>query len=256
MAKDTITLKLSGGDVPIDLFSKAMGHLAQLVKDLSDEVAGPELVEWKIDGLNTGSAITRIKGYSHEPQDVEKVVIAYRNIGYAIKTGEEIPYSQTVAASAYAITSIINGDVTAVVFGTEGEETTITESWESSETDGKPGELWSYGIITGFAGTIWDRPKLRIAIYDDLFDKVVYCDLDRKYETQVRGWWQSRISVTGLIYRSPDDGRPVKIKNVVNVEVHNVEPVIKGFLNARGVLPWQEEDEPAEITIRRLRDGV
>lgn len=44
------------------------------------------------------------------------------------------------------------------------------------------------------------------------------------------------------------DKKPVPV-------VPNPSPVDGGFLAARGVLGWQEGDEPAEVSIRRLRDG-
>lgn len=252
-SKDSVSLKLDG-KVPIELYRRAIDHLDDLIRDLSDEVAGPDVVQWEVSKLEGGSAFAELTGYSPVTQEVEKVVNAYRNVSYAVMAGEEIPYySPLISQSAFSIVSLINGDISSVTFGAGEKTVTISERIDFEEQEHEA-DQWSLGVITGVAGTIWDRPQVRIAVYDDLFEKVVYCYLGERYEEQAPKIWRKRVSVTGLIYRDIETGQPKKVKGVSSIEVLD-DHLPNGFLSARGVIPWQEGNEHSEVVIRRLRDG-
>ena len=70
----------------------------------------------------------------------------------------------------------------------------------------------------------------------------------------MRTVWGKRAVVSGRIGRQPLTGRPIVIREVRQVRlVKTYEP--DSYKNARGIFDWKPGDEPAEESIRRLRDA-
>lgn len=250
MSKETITLSLEG-NIPIDLFAKVMGHFSTLVENLSDEIVGPEQIEWEIADLEAGSATATVRGVYHDITQIEKVVLAYKAVGRSLEDKTPIPYSENVSKSAYAITNVLNGQITAVKFITD-ETTLVTKHHEIDLTDNT--NLYSLGVITGQVDAIWSRPT-KLGVYDSLFNRVVYCYLDTDQQEVAREVWGKVVAVTGMIRRDSKTGRPIEVRQVKSVDTRESSPPYS-FKQARGVFSWQEGDEPAEVLIRRVRNGI
>lgn len=251
MASDLVTLKLNG-EVTLNQYAKAMEDLRKLIDALSIEVAGTEEIEWSIYDLVAGSAYVAIRGSYYDLGRVEKVVEAYRVIGTALASNRPIPYSEAIIKPASALTSIINSHITSVGFGIGDDMLIVDKPVRIEEEEAK--RIYSIGTVRGIAGTITIRPSLRLTVFDMLFDRAVYCYLQSELREKVRNAWDKQVEVTGMVFRDPDTGRPIEVRDVSDVLV--IENGSSGnFRPARGVLFDPENQEPAEVTIRRIRDA-
>jgi hypothetical protein len=181
MSKDTLTLILNG-NVPLAEYSAAIEHLSTMVKNLTDEVARGAKIDWEIAQLKSSSPTTIVRGLSDNLADVEKVVQAYGVVGQYMQEGRTIPYSESVAREARAITSILNGKVKSVEFRTDETDSTINTAISEAEL---PSKNITFGTITGFVETISKHERLRIIVYDTLFHRAVDCYVDKGLKQQM-----------------------------------------------------------------------
>lgn len=252
MDKDTLALRLDGV-VPVIEFARAIGHFAALITALSKEVAGLVPVEWEIAKLESSSPKVIARGISTELEVIERVVTAYGIVGESLQTGQPIPYSDEVASEARQLVGILNGKVKAVTFVTPTNETTVDHPLTEGQ-DEKLGKRYTLGTVTGVAVSLLRQPGLQLTITDLIFNRAVSCFLSSDYEESMRAVWGKTVAVTGLIYRDPLTGRPLEVRNVFRLEtVEDTSP--GGFKAAAGAFVWKLGDEPAELTIRRIRDA-
>lgn len=249
---DTLTLTLHG-DVPLDLFAQAIRYFDALVEALGAEVDAEESIDWKVSHLQSGSATVQVRGLSEDFDAVERAVRAYAAVGEALQHNEPIPFSPTIQRSAQALTRLLNGHITSLSFTTD-TSTHVVQSVATDENAEQQAKwLVAWGSLTGDVGAISTRPQLQFTLYDSLFDKAVGCYLNRESERLAREIWNKRVTVTGRIYRRAEDGKPVRIRDVANVQV--LSPTGGDFRRVRGADPWQPGDELPEVVIRRLRDA-
>ncbi len=249
MDKDTLTIELAG-DISLEIFSKAVNDFYSLVRQLSEEVVGPNKIRWEIAKLEGGSAATTIRGQSSEIKDVEKVVYAYTIIGQALEMDRAIPFSKEVVDSTYSLISVLNGDVTAVNFVTDYASTTLVEPIFKEP---QAGIDYSLGVIKGRVSAIWIKP-LKLAVTDALFNRVVYCFLEAEDRSIARDVWGKMVEVQGFIRRDSETGRPIDVRRVSKVRlVEKSDP--KSYRLAKGIIPWKVGTESAEQIVRRLSNG-
>ena len=253
MPADTLTLKLYG-DVPLHLYAQAVEQFRSLVYALSLEVTGSEDVDWTIHELSAGSAVATVRGYSEQAAEVERVVRAYTVVGEHLHLGQPVPYSKEVAESAYALTALLNGHITSLdlvtEFGAYGVAEAVTDQSAQQHTGGSA----SWGSIRGELGTVTTRPNLRITVYDALFDKAVICFLNDRFQSQARNAWGQTVAVSGWVVRDSETGRPLKVREVLDLQVLVQKP--GSFEKARGALPYNPNNDPPEVIIRQLRNGI
>jgi len=251
VTKNSLTLALEG-DVSLSDFSKALHDFTSLVDELTNEVARGANIDWLIEELYSGSAVTTIHGIYEDIIVVENVVTAFENIGEALATGQDIPYSQEVKNKAGAITRILDGRITAIRFETAEKDSFIS----GKSTEGIKSEpiKYSYGTVKGIVQTLSMRRRLNFTLWDAIFDKAVNCYLQEGQEENMREVWGKRAVVSGKIGRQPDTGFPVVVREIKNIEIlKDMEP--GSYKRARGVIPWKKGYEKPEDIIRRLRDG-
>ena len=252
MSDNTMTIALEG-DVLLSQFSEAMRHFFNLIDLLSREVAEDTQIEWFIDDLQTGSAIATIAGIADDNESVQKVIYAYGDIGKSLQKHKPIRYSKNVAKEAISITGLLNGNITAVRFET-AESDSIIYSLFDEESPRTVTQTVSFGTIKGRVQSMSNRKGLRFTIYDPLFDKGISCYLEKGQESFLKEIWGQTISVTGRIVREPDNGRPFKVRDITSIDpVKIVEP--GSYRVARGIFFDPQDKEPAEISIRRIRDA-
>lgn len=249
---DTLTLILDG-DIPLDLFAQAVTHFSGMVTSLSDEVAEDEPIEWQIEHLHAGSAVMSVIARSDDVEAVDRIVRAYDEIGEALSRKEPVPFSPTVATHAYGLAALLNGKITSLSLETrlhtfKVTEAVVTDTGLPDKEKRRP----AYGELRGEVGAVIRRPRMQLTVYDQLFDRGVPCYLTDDWRDKVNILLGKRVSVTGLLYRDPVTGRPFKMRDIVSVNVLSTPS--GDFRSARGVIPWRPGDEPAEVTIRRLRD--
>lgn len=250
MNENTLTLFLDG-NIPLDLFAQAVTHFNGLVAALTAEVGDDQPVEWQIEHLHAGSAQIEVMPYAGDLEIVDRIVRAYDEVAEALARHEPVPYSQAVASAAYGLTGLLNGKITALALQTRFNRFTVTESAPAHNT-APAGHRPAWGEVRGQVGAIISRPRIQITLYDDLFDRAVICHLDGDWQTSITQYWGQRIAVTGLVYRDMQSGRPYKVRDVQSIDILRLPA--GDHRRARGAIPWQPGDEPAEASIRRLRD--
>lgn len=256
MARDTITLILGGEEVSLALYAEALRDFTRLLRALSEEIAGTAEIEWEVAQVTRGSLGTTVRGVYEDVRVLEEIGASYVATGRAIQTGSPIPFtSPEIVESVRALVSLTER-VPSLTFGSNGDSATLEGPVADLVTHAEVGRdsLISFGELRGTVATIWDRPQLRFALYDDLFERVVYCYLDKDQAELAREVWRRRVAVAGIIYREPETGRPTAVRNVRNIQV--LEKVSASLERVRGLLGWEDGDEPAELSIRRLRDGL
>lgn len=251
MALDTVTIRLTGDDVPLREFAIAVGKWDALVRALSQEIAHDVRIDWVVADLETSSAIATVRGTSPRESAVEQVVTAYNVVGQALATGGRIPYGPEVSDAARGLTGILDGRVKAIEFETAIAEATILAV---AQADAKQTNFESaYGAVTGRVQTLTNRGSLRFTVYDLLYDRAVSCYLAEGREKIMRDAWGRLAIVEGLVRRDPATGRPLSIRQVQDVTVRQ-EGRIMDYLQARGAAPSVTGMSP-EQAIRHLRDG-
>jgi hypothetical protein len=250
--KNTVSLKLNG-DISLSDFAKVMIHLTALIEELTEEVGEQAEVEWEIAKLESGSATAVVIGKSINEFAVDKIVQAYEVIGQSITENKPIPYSETIAYEARAITQVINGKIKSVEFRTDDYKTTIEKpAIEHVPEDDEKG--YSFGAVTGWVETLSKRGRMRFVLYDTMFDRAVTCFLAKDQEELMLDAWDKKIAVAGKVYREPDTGRPYQIRDVNYIEQKGGSPP-GSFMQAQGIVPWRQGDERPEEIIRRYRDA-
>lgn len=250
MANNKITLKLDG-IVPLDLYGKAVTDFAALVADLTEEIVGVNGVQWTVTELDSGSAFVEVTGYAVE--EAERVATGYGVVGNALQTGQMIPYSEKVVRDAIELTSILNGKITRISLGDANEVKGVVQKKIELKQQHKL-DIRDFGVVEGIVHTVSDAKGVVIGLYDDIFDKRIECFLSVSRVEEARDIWRKRVRIFGMIKRDPDTGRAIDVRNVTSIEPAD-DKTEGGFLRARGVLHWEEGDEPPEVAIRRTRDG-
>jgi hypothetical protein len=254
---ETLTVALEGPDISLSSFVSAVTALDALVKDLSAEVAPGSKLVWEVDDLQMGSAIATIRGrtVSGDPEGVARVSAAYETIGEALTGGTAIPYSERVGADVAALTAVLDDHVQAVRLETAKRDYTIAAKWaRPSPVVPTARPLISLGAVEGRVQTLSNRGSLRFTLYDTLDDRAIACYLKPGEEDRIQMLWGRRVIVEGEIRRDPWSGRPTAIRQITDV-VPLPERGPDDWQAAKGALAEVWNGEPAEETIRRIRDA-
>ena len=250
MAKETLTFALEG-DITLASFASALSEFNLLLGNLSKEVGNDSPVDWVIEELYAGSATATFHGIYDDVKIVETIVEAYEEVGDALSSGRDIPFSEAIRKNCRNITSVLNGKVTALRFETPARDFII--SGKSQIGEKAPPMNYSLGTVKGTIQTLSMRKKLNFTVWDSLFDKPVSCYISEGQEELLRRSWGKRAIVTGRIGRQAESGRPVVIREVKSIEIVDL-PEHGSYKHARGVLPWKQGDEKPEVILRRMRN--
>jgi len=251
MAADTITLELSG-TVSLAKFAMAMKRFQALIVDLSKDINDGGKIDWQIEDLNKGSAITTVQGYSPRLEYVERVVVGYGAVGVALQQRAPIPFSERIQRDALNIAKVVDGKVTALRFETQFVDAIVGPQIDAPAEI--PSITYAYGEVKGRVETLTIRRGLRFTLYDSLFDRPISCYLRSGHEESMRDAWGRRVIVTGLIGREPLTRRPVVVREIQNIEIAtDVEP--GSYRLARGALGLHDETGPSDLIIRSMRDA-
>lgn len=250
---DTLTLSLFGDNIPLNLFATAIRHFNTLVAELTTEVAGvATAIQWDISKLHASSAIIQVRAQSDDLDAVERAIRGYNALSEALYHHDPIPFGRALQQPAYALTKLLNGRITGLAFTIDNAPVrNITSRITAEQVEQQAHWLTSWGTIRGEVGAIAKRPRLQFTLYDSLFDKAIACQLTQENEQIARSIWGKRIAVTGIVIRRADDGRPIRVRNITNIEVD--DRPLGDFRRARGAIPWQHGDELPEDNIRRWR---
>lgn len=252
MNNNTLTIQLEG-DVSLADFVNTMTHFNRFITELSKEVTGDDAIEWVIDDLQAGSALATVVGFSPEQDKVARVIDAYERVGEAVESNTGFPYSDRVRNELVAITKKISDKITAIRFETAKHDYITYQTFDGeSVVHSKPQAR--LGTVKGRVQSISSRGRLTFKLYDGLFDQAITCYVkeDKAQEEKMKAIWGNVVWVTGLVLRDYNTGRAKSVREITRIDiVPTVEP--GSYKKAMGALAWMG-DEPAEVTIRRLRD--
>lgn len=247
MAKDTLTFEL-GGRVEIANFVDGIAAFRRLVVALTPKNAG---VTWVVEDLQPGSAVVTIRGEASDPQAVERIVNDYEKIGSALEGREELPLNKPRVLSAAGAVQSLTAVAEYVRLQTPDVDRTV---YRNGHTANDLPSAVSVGAVTGRIQTLSNRTGLRFNLYDTLHDKAVACYLSAGQEELMREAWGRRATVTGRISRDARSGRPIAVRQIVDLGMlDETEPM--SYLTARGAVPWNLESGLPENIIRELRDA-
>jgi hypothetical protein len=255
VAGDTVTLALHG-EVSLDQFAEAVSRFRKLVRALSDEV-GARDVAWQLADLQYSSAIATAQGISTNggrPDQVERVVRSYLEVGQSLAAQEPVPFRRAVQREAEGLTAVLKNGLEAVRFETADDDAIVRTAAPGVAILAAPtARRESYGAVTGRVQTLTSRSALRFTLYDRLHDRAVSCYLAEGRESMMREMWDRIATVEGRITRDPDTGRPLAVRRITRVTpIEEVGP--QDYQRARGALPPEPGREGPEAVIRRLRD--
>lgn len=249
MDKDRIKLTLEG-TISLSAFTEAIIHFNDLVNSLSDEVAESADIIWEIADLKYGSATAEIRGSSSNIEEIERVTQAYQVVSTALMENRVIPYSDEVRDAAFKLTSVIGGGVTSIKTEVAGGTAFVTNPiFVVAEPEEKS---FAFGSVTGQVETLSSRGKLRIILYDHVLDNAVKCFFQTNQQEMMRGIWGKRVVITGMVFRDPENGKAIAVKDITDVEIIT-DDVIGGHRRAKGIVSWKYFDETPEQAVRRIR---
>ena len=249
MLNNTMTLALSG-DVPFDSFAKAMSSFNSLVSALGTEHDAGGDIQWFVDALEKSSALATIRGESTKPEKVEAVVTGYTQIATALEARGPMPtYRARTLRHAHDIVALLNHDVVSVRFETATEDHIVSSPPFVGVAPLQP----AYGAVEGRVQTLSNRQSLRFTLFDSFHDRAVSCYMVEGHEETMRGAWDKRAVVEGMITRDPSTGRPLAVRHVTSVRTLPDEEA--DYREARGAIPYVAASPTPEELIRRLRDG-
>lgn len=262
MADKTITLKLQGG-VTLDSLSFALGQFSKLVAALCADAKAKGMT-WDVTGLEAGSAIVTARAevddeFTEEQADF--VITSYARVGKELAEHSALPgYRQRVRKPALALADVATWGLEEVVFETAEEDIVIrpakldAPARERQEGEPIPFPTAAYGSVTGRVQSLSNRGGLRFTIYEVMSDRAVSCYLAPGSEGTMINVWGQLATIEGDVSRDPATGRPIAVRHVEDVAIHD-ECDVEGYKRARGaVVPLPGTDLPEDI-IRRLRDA-
>lgn len=246
MAKNTITLEI-GGRVELRDFADGIDAFRRLVNALTPPGAG---VTWVVDDLQPGSAIATFRGEADNPAAVEMIVSGCDRVGVAMASHSELSgFDGRVISAVHRIKALTRTTEYVRLETSAGDYTIYPNGHNPPKLAPPP----SIGAITGRIQTLSNRSGLRFNLYDTVRDKAVACYLASGQEELIREAWGQRATVTGQVSREAVTGRPVAIRQIVDITTLD-EPVPGSYRQARGVVPWQSGNPLPEAVIRLLRD--
>ena len=244
MTRNTVTFAL-GGQVEIRELAKGISVLQRLITALTHA----RDVVWVVEDLNPGSAVATLRGEADDPAKIERIVGDYENIGRLLEREESVDYGRRIIQAAGALRNLAQ-TVEYIRLETPDSDYTIYGNGRARERSLKK----SVGAITGRVQTVTNRGSLRFNLYDTVHDRAVGCYLLRGQEELMREAWGRRARVSGSISREASTGRPVVIRQILDVEI--LEDIAPGsYRLARGAVPWSVGDRMPEEIIRQLRDA-
>ena len=239
------------GIVPLDEYHKAISHFAGLVTTLSDEVAGRDVVFWRVSDLEFGSATIEVTGEAHDVQLVRNVVAAFATATDAAARRQPIPYSEPIRAQLTALTKLINGNIHTIEFRTSEGGVSVENPIPAPE---RADARWiGLGSVRGEVETLSKRTRPYFVLYDRVFDKAVRCYMAQEQMETMRDIWGKQVAVTGTITRELATGRPFEVRDVIDVEVIQ-KMVPDSYRSLRGILGPATGLPSSEERIRRIRD--
>ncbi len=245
MSNATIIFEM-GGRVDIKQMDTGISAFRRLIVALT----GNSKVDWVVEDLQPGSAIATVRGECDDPAIAERIVLEFEKIGNALQNKQEIHRNGRIGNATEAIKRL-TASVEYVRFETSESNYII---YHNGNTPVEPATTVAIGAVTGRVQVLSNRGGLRFNLYDTVHDRAVSCYLKLGQEELMREAWGQRAMVSGQVTRDAVTGRPITIRQILNVEILE-EAAAGSYRDAKGAVPWQPGDMSPEDAIRKLRDA-
>lgn len=261
--KDSLTITLEG-EVTLQVFTRTLVSLQDLINAISHEVAGKADIRWVITGLESGSTTATMRGIERSANQfpVTRVIEAYEEVGESLQSNRPPPerLGAAVALRVADFKRVVTSHVTDVRMETEDFDAILKVDHLSPVTPiGEPMRLvekpnWSYGSVRGRVQAASSRGQLRFTLYESVNDRAVSCYLGEHQDALITENWGRSVYVSGRVTRDPDTGRPLAIRRITEmVPVPEFEP--GSWRDAKGAYGWRDGDPLPERVIRESRDA-
>ncbi len=249
MINDTITLAIEG-DVSLLDFAHAMGNLGSLIVAIQNETIANSDLRWVVDGLSTGSAITRLRGIG---SGAEVVVAEYEKIGTDASVGR-MPTSSAIRHAVIELTRIIgrNG-TTSLRFETRGIDSEIMKplSEDQATFAAIPVVPVAHGSVRGRIQSITNRKSLQFTLYDLNKDHAVSCYLEPGSEQLMRKAWGKIATVSGIVRRNPGTGQPTTVRGIKPSDIHLIPELSGSWRDAIGASRSKKDEITSDAAIQK-----
>ncbi|MBL8147053.1 MAG: hypothetical protein JNL34_11770 [Anaerolineae bacterium] len=249
MADNSITLGLEG-EVAVGRFADAMTHFSGLIDSLAAELVPDARVRWIVDSLEAGSAVATVTGYADDLRPVLAVVRGAEQVGISLQQHEPIPFPTPVVREANALSRVVGNGITSLRIETEKLSAIIYDTRAKVTLPLRQ----TLGAVKGTVESLSSRRTLRFILYDAITDRAITCYAKDDQAELLRDIWGKRAMVSGRVTRHPETGMALSVRDITHIARIETPPLL-GYRRARGVFTWQPGDEPAEVSIRRIRDA-
>lgn len=247
MASRTVTLFLDGTPTLAD-YASAVEGFNELLSAIARQVGRKADILWEVEDLAASTALLTVRGEAEDISLVEQSTDEVLHVGRQLARRPFVPGYEK---STKKLRRVLNGRVPLLRFETADDDVTIAAT--PSEAEPIQAAV-DYGAVEGRIQTLSNRGGLRFTLYDLLYDKAVSCYLAEGSEHLMRDAWGRVALVEGLVKRDSASGRPLAVRQV-SIVTPLEEGSPSGWRAAVGVLRGLTDGEPAEETIRRLRNA-
>lgn len=255
-AKAPIALSIEG-DLDLDALATAVSSLKALIAALADEYAPDDRFIWRITELSAGSAHIGIGAADGDTEGAQRVIERYAALAADLALGKPMDQPAAISRPAKKIVRLNeNPGVRGVVFAANGSEHRVSAATITSRRP-LASTYTDAGSVQGEVAAISRNGGLSLMLREDLTGASVKCRLREDQEEEALAAWRSGYAiVTGEVRYSAQGGPPKAMTDVKKIEPLDEDAEWEAVLaRARGAFPWKPGDEPAEVTIRRLRDA-
>ena len=252
MRNDTITFAIEGA-ADLETFEDAVSAARALVGELEDARHPDDHVAWAVGPAIGGLVGVQLRPCSEDHDRARKVASRVATIAAAIVADAPIDAPVNARKAAWALARLPARDgIDAMIIAADGTTHRILHLGRGSAMapDAVKTEDW---YVSGEVAEFRADGEPCMIVIDCEYDHPVCCYADPEMAVPRPARVGDEVSVFGTVLRAPWFERPLEVRNVTKVEVE-LDPE-NAWKRARGAIRWKPGDEPAEVTIRRLRGG-
>ena len=252
MRDDAITFTIEG-DVDLETYEAAVSAARSLVVELDQSRRFDDEIAWQVSPAASGLVGIHLQPCRENRTRASKVASCVDAIAAAIVADQPIDAHMNARRAAWKIARLpAREGIDAVIIATRGKIHRIPHLGRGSAMvpEAAKTEEW---YIAGEVAELCTAGEPYMIVIDCDYDHPVCCYVDPAEAIPRPARVGDEVSVFGTVLRAPWFERPLEVTSVTKVEIEP-DPA-NAWERARGILKWKPGDEPAEVTIRRIRGG-
>lgn len=241
------------GDVNLETYEDAVSAARQLIDCLDGNRHPQDAASWRVAPIQGPHAGFELYPFPADAERACTVAARVDEIAAAIVADAPIEADDRARTAAWNLARLTGRDgVEAATIATAARTNRIVRLGRGSAMvpEAVKTEEW---YVIGEVDELCSEGEPYMMVIDCEYDHPVCCYANPAEATPRPARVGDQITVFGTVLRSPWFGRPLEVRNVTKAEVE-LDPD-NAWQRARGALPWKPGDEPAEVTIRRIRGG-